>query len=99
MPSTPRSAAEKPVSRALLLRRRIGRLGFAHVGGQLAFMLFQRMQQQAAKRRIADIVAAAGLEALAKLHEIGGEPHAAALERLKRELGDGIESIDLLFSL
>ena len=54
---------EKPVSRALLLRRRIGRLGFAHVGGQLAFMLFQRMQQQAAKRRIADIVAAAGLEA------------------------------------
>jgi methionyl-tRNA formyltransferase len=54
---------EKPVSRALLLRRRIGRRGFVHVGGQLAFMLFQRMQQQAAKRRITDIVAAAGLDA------------------------------------
>jgi folate-dependent phosphoribosylglycinamide formyltransferase PurN len=54
---------ENPVSRLLLLRRRIGRLGFARVGGQLAFMLFQRMQQQAAKRRIAEIVSAAGLDA------------------------------------
>ena len=60
----------------------------------------------AAKQRVYDArsartaaAAAAGLEALAKLHEEGDEPHAAALERLKRELGDGIESIDLLFSL
>jgi methionyl-tRNA formyltransferase len=53
---------ETPASRAQLLRRRIERMGIARVGGQLAFMLFQRMQQQAAKRRIADIVAAAGLE-------------------------------------
>jgi hypothetical protein len=43
--------------------------------------------------------AAAGLETLAKLHEEGQEPHAHALERLKRELGDGVASIDLLFSL
>ena len=43
--------------------------------------------------------AAAGLEALAKLHEDGQEPHAAAVERLKGELGDGVDSIDLLFSL
>ena len=43
--------------------------------------------------------AAAGLEALAKLHEGGKEAHAQAVERLKRELGDGIASIDLLFSL
>ena len=43
--------------------------------------------------------AAAGLEALAALHEGGKEPHAQALDRLKRELGDGVDSIDLLFSL
>jgi folate-dependent phosphoribosylglycinamide formyltransferase PurN len=54
---------ETPMSRSLVLRRRIRRLGLAHVGGQLAFMLFQRMQQQAAKGRIAQIVRAAGLDA------------------------------------
>jgi hypothetical protein len=43
--------------------------------------------------------AAAGLEALAKLHEEGREPHSATLARLKRELRDGVDSIDLLFSL
>jgi hypothetical protein len=60
----------------------------------------------AAKQRVYDArsarvaaAAAAGLEALAALHEGGAEPHAQALERLKRELGDGISSIDLLFSL
>jgi hypothetical protein len=60
----------------------------------------------AAKQRVYDArsaraaaAAAAGLEALASLHEGGKEPHAAALERLKCELKDGVESIDLLFSL
>ena len=60
----------------------------------------------AAKQRVYDsrsaraaAAAAAGLEALAALHEGGKEPHAKALERLKRELKDGVESIDLLFSL
>jgi len=43
--------------------------------------------------------AAAGLETLAKLHEGGKEPHPQALNRLKGELGDGVSSIDLLFSL
>ena len=43
--------------------------------------------------------AAAGLEALAKLHEEGRAPHDATLERLKRELRDGVDSIDQLFSL
>lgn len=43
--------------------------------------------------------AAAGLEALAALKENGQEAHANALERLKRELRDNIEAIDLLFSL
>jgi methionyl-tRNA formyltransferase len=54
---------EHPMSRSLVLRRRIRRLGLAHVGGQLAFMLFQRMQQQTAKRRIAEIARVAGLDA------------------------------------
>jgi folate-dependent phosphoribosylglycinamide formyltransferase PurN len=54
---------EDPVPRALLLRRRIKRLGFVHVGGQLAFMMFQRMQQKTSQRRIAEIVRAAGLDA------------------------------------
>ena len=43
--------------------------------------------------------AAAGLESLASLHEAGKEPHPQALDRLKRELKDRIDNIDLLFSL
>jgi len=43
--------------------------------------------------------AAAGLEMIASSQESGKEPHAAAIERLKRELGDGIGAIDQLFSL
>ncbi|HXG82208.1 MAG TPA: hypothetical protein VNJ05_10450 [Sphingomicrobium sp.] len=63
-------------------------------------------QASAAKQRVYDArsarvaaAAAAALEALAASHEAGQEPHAAAVARLKRELGDGIDSIDLLFSL
>jgi hypothetical protein len=59
-----------------------------------------------AKQRVYDVrsarvaaAAAAGLEALAALHEAGKEPHAEAVARLKRELGEGVDSIDLLFSL
>jgi hypothetical protein len=59
-----------------------------------------------AKQRVYDArsaraaaAAAAGLEMLATLHEDGKLPHAQALERLKRELKDGVDSIDLLFSL
>jgi len=43
--------------------------------------------------------AAAGLETLASLQQQGKEPHPATLKRLKRELKDGVENIDLLFSL
>ena len=43
--------------------------------------------------------AAAGLEALASLHEGGNPPHAQAVERLKRELKRGVDGIDQLFSL
>ena len=60
----------------------------------------------AAKQRVYDArsartaaAAAAALETLAALHEGGNEPHAQAIERLKRELGDGVASIDQLFSL
>ncbi len=59
-----------------------------------------------AKQRVYDArsartaaAAAAALENLARQHETGKEPHPAALERLKRELGDGISAIDQLFSL
>jgi hypothetical protein len=54
---------EREVPRSLLLRRRIKRLGFIHVSGQLAFMAFQRMQHKASKQRIADILAEAKLDA------------------------------------
>jgi len=53
---------ENPVPRSLLLRRRIKRLGIAHVGGQLAFMVLQRIQQKVSKRRIAEIVRERGLD-------------------------------------
>ena len=60
----------------------------------------------AAKQRVYDrrsarsaAAAAAGLEVLAALHEGGKEPHAQALDRLKRELRGNVDSIDLLFSL
>jgi hypothetical protein len=43
--------------------------------------------------------AAAGLEMIAAQQEAGMEPHPAAIERLKRELGAGIGAIDQLFSL
>jgi folate-dependent phosphoribosylglycinamide formyltransferase PurN len=54
---------EREMARSLLLRRRIKRLGFIHVGGQLAFMAFQRMQQRASKQRIAEIIRETKLDA------------------------------------
>jgi methionyl-tRNA formyltransferase len=54
---------ENKVARSLLLRRRIKRLGLVCVGGQLAFMTFQRIQHRASKRRIAEIVGQANLGA------------------------------------
>jgi hypothetical protein len=59
-----------------------------------------------AKQRVYDArsariaaAAAAGLEMLASTQEAGLEPHPRAIERLKRELGDGVDAIDQLFSL
>jgi hypothetical protein len=57
----------------------------------------QRVYKMRSTRTAA--AAAAGLEALAKLHEDGRKPHGAMIERLKRELRNGVDSIDLLFSL
>jgi len=54
---------ERAPSRSLLLRRRIKRLGIVRVGGQLAFMAFQRMQRRASQGRICEILRAQGLEA------------------------------------
>jgi hypothetical protein len=43
--------------------------------------------------------AAAGLEAIAGRNDGGEVPHPAAVARLKRELGSGVDAIDQLFSL
>jgi methionyl-tRNA formyltransferase len=53
---------EDPVPRSLLLLRRIKRLGFVQVLGQLAFMAFQRVQQTASRWRAAEIIREAGLD-------------------------------------
>jgi phosphoribosylglycinamide formyltransferase-1 len=54
---------EDHVARLSLVRSRIKRFGIAHTVGQLAFILFSRLLRRAAAGRIAEIVAAAGLEA------------------------------------
>jgi hypothetical protein len=51
---------ERPESRMLFLRRRLKRLGLMTVVGQMAFMLFQRIQERWAHARIQAIVAALG---------------------------------------
>jgi folate-dependent phosphoribosylglycinamide formyltransferase PurN len=53
---------ERNMPRSLLLRRRVKRLGLVRVGGQLAFMAFQRVQRSASRGRIAEIVGQANLE-------------------------------------
>jgi methionyl-tRNA formyltransferase len=53
---------ERPVSRAELLRRRLRRLGWLTIAGQLAFMVFARAQARLSRRRIAEIQRQAGLD-------------------------------------
>jgi hypothetical protein len=53
---------ERNMARSLLLRRRVKRLGLVRVGGQLAFMAFQRVQRRVSRGRIANIVGQANLE-------------------------------------
>jgi hypothetical protein len=52
---------ERHVSRPLLLRRRIARLGLVHVAGQLAFMSFARILRWTSGRRVAEILDHGGL--------------------------------------
>src|SRR6202521_2030639 len=52
---------EQPESRLAFLRRRVRRLGAFTVAGQMIFMIFQRIQQRLAKRRIESILAEGGL--------------------------------------
>lgn len=54
---------EQPISRLTLLQGRLRRLGAVRLAGQLAFMLLQRLQQRAARGRIAEIVETARLKA------------------------------------
>jgi folate-dependent phosphoribosylglycinamide formyltransferase PurN len=53
---------EERVPRLALMRGRIKRFGLVHTAGQLAFIVFSRMLRRAAAGRIAEIIAAAGLE-------------------------------------
>jgi folate-dependent phosphoribosylglycinamide formyltransferase PurN len=53
---------EQQVPRLALVRSRIKRFGLAHTVGQLAFIAYSRIIRRAAAGRIAEIVAASGLE-------------------------------------
>jgi folate-dependent phosphoribosylglycinamide formyltransferase PurN len=79
---------EQRVSRLALVRGRIKRLGLAHTAGQLAFILFSRLLRAAAARRIAEIIAAAGLEARwpceAELIEVSSVNAPDAIARLRQ---------------
>src|SRR6266536_211080 len=52
---------ERNMARSLLLRRRVKRLGLVRVGGQLAFMAFQRVQRRVSRGRIANLAGQASL--------------------------------------
>ncbi len=54
---------EHRISRRLLLRRRIARLGLARVAGQLGFMIFARVLGWWSRRRIKEILDVAQLKA------------------------------------
>ncbi|HVF37927.1 MAG TPA: hypothetical protein VNA29_08320 [Sphingomicrobium sp.] len=66
-------------------------------GWPVASPAHQRVYEARSARTAA--AAAAGLEAIAGRKDAGGEPNPAAVARLKRELGEGIASVDQLFSL
>ena len=56
---------EQSESRAVFLRRRLKRLGLVTVAGQIAFMLFQKLQQWLAQTRIESILSQLQLAASA----------------------------------
>ena len=53
---------EQHVPRLQLIRSRIRRFGIVHTAGQLAFILYSRLIRRRAAGRIAEIIAASGLE-------------------------------------
>ena len=79
---------EQPESRALFLRRRLKRQGAFTVLGQIAFMVWQRIQQKLARPRIDAILA--GLDLRQQLpgsvpvHRVGSVNDAECLALLKR---------------
>lgn len=79
---------EQPESRAVFLRRRLRRLGFLTVAGQVAFMMLQRFQHMRARRRIAAILAAHGLgegmPAAVPITHVSSVNSAEAVAALKR---------------
>jgi formyl transferase-like protein len=54
---------ETPISGMTLLKRRLRRLGPIQISGQLAFMLFQRVQRRWSRRRVAELMRDFGLQA------------------------------------
>jgi folate-dependent phosphoribosylglycinamide formyltransferase PurN len=54
---------EQRVPRFQLIRSRIRRFGLIHTAGQIAFIVYSRLIRRRAAGRIAEIIAAAGLEA------------------------------------
>jgi folate-dependent phosphoribosylglycinamide formyltransferase PurN len=84
---------ESHISRRVLLRRRIARLGLVHVAGQLAFMSFARIQRLASGRRIAEILVHARLEPrwpetceLLEVPSVNSPECIALLRRLKAKV-------------
>jgi Formyl transferase len=79
---------ERSMARSLLLRRRVKRLGLVRVGGQLAFMAFQRVQRRASRGRIAEIVGQANppwpdTSELIRVPSINSPECVAHLKRLR----------------
>lgn len=54
---------ETPISGLTLLKRRLRRIGPVQMSGQLAFMLFQRLQRRWSRRRAAQLMRDFGLQA------------------------------------
>jgi folate-dependent phosphoribosylglycinamide formyltransferase PurN len=79
---------EEHVPRLSLVRGRIKRFGLVHAVGQLAFIGFSRCLRRAAAKRIAEIIAAAGLEPRwpsgAELIEVTSVNSPEAIARLQQ---------------
>jgi hypothetical protein len=79
---------EPPESRVTFLRRRLKRLGAVTVAGQIAFAIFQRVQQRLAGRRIQAIRAQCGLDAripdAIPIHRVSSVNTPECIDILKR---------------